>query len=57
MTGGGPVSAGTNLIFGFLGLLVLDYAFWQWGLTPRWWMSLRLLLTTIVVICLGVGVI
>ncbi|WP_298974816.1 DUF3429 domain-containing protein [uncultured Roseobacter sp.] len=57
MTGGGPVSAGTNLIFGFLGLLVLDYAFWQWGLTPRWWMSLRLLLTTIAVICLGVGVI
>jgi hypothetical protein len=56
MTGGGPTTAGMNLIFGFLGLLVLDFAFSQWGLTPRWWMSLRLLLTTVVVVCLGVGV-
>ncbi|GAB5512230.1 MAG: DUF3429 domain-containing protein [Hyphomicrobiales bacterium] len=56
MTGGGPTTAGTNLIFGFLGLLALDFAFSTWGLTPRWWMSLRLLLTTIVVACLAVGV-
>ncbi len=56
MTGGGPVSAGTNLIFGFLGLLVLDYAFSVWKLTPPWWMTLRILLTTIVVACLSVGV-
>ena len=54
MTGGGPVSAGTNLIFGFLGLLILDFAFAQWGLTPPWWMRLRVLLTTIVVACLTV---
>lgn len=56
MTGGGPVSAGTNLIFGFLGLLVLDYAFSEWGLTPHWWLRLRILLTAIVVTCLAVGV-
>lgn len=56
MTGGGPTAAGTNLIFGFLGLLILDFAFFRWGLTPRWWMSLRVLLTTIVVASLAVGV-
>jgi hypothetical protein len=56
MTGGGPVSAGTNLIFGFAGLLILDYAFSLWGLTPPWWMRLRILLTSIVVACLAVGV-
>lgn len=56
MTGGGPVSAGTNLIFGFLGVLLLDYAFSTWGLTPAWWMRLRVLLTAIVVTCLSVGV-
>lgn len=56
MTGGGPVSAGTNLIFGFLGLLVLDFAFWKWGLAPAWWMQLRALLTGLVVLSLSIGV-
>jgi hypothetical protein len=56
MVGGGPVSAGINLIFGFLGLLVLDWQFWRWGLAPVWWMQLRGLLTSLVVICLSVGV-
>ncbi len=56
MTGGGPVSAGTHLIFGFLGLLILDAAFASWALAPVWWMSLRVLLTTIVVACLSIGV-
>lgn len=56
MTGGGPVSAGTNLIFGFLGLLLLDLTFSIWGLTPSWWMRLRVVLTTVVVLCLSVGV-
>lgn len=56
MTGGGPTSAGINLIFGFLGLLALDFAFSRWGLTPAWWMRLRILLTAIVVLCLAVGV-
>ncbi|MEM8576557.1 MAG: DUF3429 domain-containing protein, partial [Pseudomonadota bacterium] len=41
MTGGGPTSAGLNLMFGFAGLLLLDYAFFRWGLTPPWWMPLR----------------
>ena len=52
MTGGGPTSAGMNLIFGFTGLLMLDFAFSRWGLTPPWWMALRILLTVIVVTCL-----
>ncbi len=56
MVGGGPVSAGMNLIFGFLGLLVLDWQFWRWGLAPAWWMNLRVLLTSLVVISLCVGV-
>ncbi len=56
MTGGGPVTAGTNLIFGFLGLLLLDWQFWRWELAPPWWMQLRGLLTTLVVACLAVGV-
>ena len=56
MTGGGPVSAGMNLIFGFAGLLVLDWQFARWGLTPPWWMALRLLLSTVVIACLAVGV-
>mmetsp|Transcript_28506 Transcript_28506/g.53517 ORF Transcript_28506/g.53517 Transcript_28506/m.53517 type:complete len:151 (-) Transcript_28506:2803-3255(-) len=56
MVGGGPTSAAMNLIFGFAGLLMLDYAFGLWGLTPRWWMALRLLLTAIVIACLAVTV-
>ncbi len=56
MTGGGPVAAGTNLIFGFAGLLLLDAAFSAWGLTPPWWMRLRLVLSAVVIACLAVGV-
>ena len=56
MTGGGPVSAGLNLMFGFGGLLILDFAFARWGLAPPWWMALRILLTVIVLACLAVGV-
>ncbi len=52
MAGGGPVSAGMNLIFGFLGLLILDWQFGRWGLAPSWWMPLRVLLTVIVVLAL-----
>ena len=53
-TGGGEGAAAINLIIGFLGLLALDFAFWRWGLAPAWWMQLRLLLTALVVACLGV---
>ncbi len=56
-TGGGPASAAINLIFGFLGVLMLDFAFSRWGLTPPWWMALRTLLTAIVVACLALTVI
>lgn len=44
-----------SLILGFLGLLMLDYFFYREGLTPPWWMRLRILLTSIVVLCLGIG--
>ncbi|MEM6309357.1 MAG: DUF3429 domain-containing protein [Pseudomonadota bacterium] len=57
MTGGGPVSAGINLIVGFLALLLLDFTFDRWGLTPSWWIPLRLLLTAIVILSLSVGVV
>jgi hypothetical protein len=56
MTGGGPTSAGMNLIFGFAGLLLLDMRFARWGLAPVWWMPLRLLLSAVVIACLAVGV-
>lgn len=56
MTGGGPTSAGINLIAGFIGLLGLDWLFWKQGLAPAWWMHLRVLLTAIVVLSLGVAI-
>jgi len=56
MTGGGPISAGMNLIFGFAGLLLLDMQFVRWGLAPAWWMPLRLVLSAVVIACLAVGV-
>ena len=52
MTGGGPVAAAIALIAGFVGLLGLDWLFWKQGLAPAWWMKLRLILTTGVVLCL-----
>ena len=55
-TGGGPVSTGTNLMYGFAGLLVLDAIFAYWRLTPTWWLRLRVMLTAVVLVCLAVGV-
>jgi hypothetical protein len=49
MVGGGPVSASISLGAGFIGLLGLDYMFWKQELAPPWWMSLRILLTVVVV--------
>jgi hypothetical protein len=54
MTGNGPTSASINLMTGFVGLLVLDVTFARWGLTPLWWIPLRILLTSIVVLCFSV---
>lgn len=51
-TGGGPTGAAISLIAGFLALLALDFLFWAHGLAPRWWMALRVLLTSLVVVCL-----
>lgn len=55
MRGSQPAETLTYLLIGFLGLLLLDLYFYRAGLTPPWWMRLRLLLTTIVVICLATG--
>ena len=56
MPGTGVSSALINLTTGFVGVLIIDYAFSRWELTPSWWMSLRLQLTTVVVGCLCVGI-
>lgn len=56
MPGSGMTSALTNLATGFIGLLLLDYAFFRWGLTPSWWIALRVQLTVVVVLCLCVGI-
>ena len=45
------------LIAGFVGLLGLDWTFWRQELAPGWWMRLRLILTTVVVLCLAIVVI
>ncbi len=45
-----------NLMTGFAGLLLLDFAYQRWGLAPVWWMSLRVPLTGVVLVCLGIGV-
>jgi hypothetical protein len=57
MVGGGPGQALSALLVGFLVLLVLDMQFAGWGLVPRWWMRLRLMLTAGVVACLAVGMV
>ena len=49
-TGGGLTTDAVNLITGFIGLLLLDWHFWRLGLAPKWWMHLRILLTSIVVL-------
>ncbi|TRD23113.1 DUF3429 domain-containing protein [Palleronia caenipelagi] len=50
--GGGPTSAAMYLILGFIGILGLDWMFARQGLAPDWWMPLRLLLSTLVVLSL-----
>ncbi len=52
MTGGGPTAAAMNLIAGFLGLILIDWAMFRQDLTPQWWMPLRVGLTVIVVLSL-----
>lgn len=52
--GGGTNAAAANLIAGFLGVLAIDALFWRNGLTPSWWMALRIPLTAVVCACLAV---
>jgi hypothetical protein len=47
----------TSTIFlaaGFVGLLLLDAMFSAWGLAPRWWLRLRVMLTVVVLGCLAI---
>ncbi|WP_342665323.1 DUF3429 domain-containing protein [Roseicyclus elongatus] len=44
-----------TLIVGFVVLLPIDWSAHRAKVAPEWWMSLRLLLTAVVVICLGLG--
>ena len=53
LLGGGPVSAALYLIAGFAGLLLIDGFFWRAGLTPPWWMALRIPLTALVCLSLA----
>lgn len=55
--GGGADRATGFLIAGYLGLLGLDHLFSRWRLAPDWWMSLRNLLTGLVVSCLALGLV
>ncbi len=54
LVGAGPVSSAIWLGLGYVVLLGLDYLFWKQGLTPEWWLRLRVGLTAVVVICLSV---
>ena len=44
-----------GLITGFLGVFAIDVRFHFWQLTPEWWLSLRFILTLLVIICLSVN--
>ncbi|MCC5986750.1 MAG: DUF3429 domain-containing protein [Pararhodobacter sp.] len=45
----------SHLVAGFLLVLVLDAVFQARGLAPRWWLSLRLPVTALVLACLWVA--
>jgi hypothetical protein len=55
MPGTEAATALINLMTGFAALLILDYAYQRWDMAPDWWMSLRVPLTAVVLICLGIG--
>jgi hypothetical protein len=54
--GGGAYQAGLLLILGFTGILLLDRHFWMAEAAPHWWMSMRLMITAVVLVCLTIGV-
>lgn len=55
MIGGGERQATSAVLVGFLLVFGCDMQFSMWGLTPPWWLSLRALLTVVVVACIAVG--
>ncbi len=42
------------LAAGFAGLVLIDGVFVVWGLAPRWWLRLRVMLTVVVLACLAI---
>lgn len=56
MVNGDPANAAINLAAGFAALLMLDWHFWKMGSAPDWWMRLRLILTSLVLLCLSVPI-
>jgi hypothetical protein len=51
-----PDASPNSVIFlgaGFVGLLFLDAMYSGWGLAPRWWLRLRVMLTVVVLACLA----
>lgn len=56
MVNGQPGDAAVNLAAGFAGLLLLDWSYARQGLAPAWWMRLRVLLTSVVLLCLAVPI-
>ncbi|GHE01774.1 membrane protein [Defluviimonas sp. 20V17] len=50
--GGGPVAASVYLVAGMVGILGIDWLFWQQGLAPHWWMQARAIFTAVAVVCL-----
>jgi hypothetical protein len=47
-------SSSIFLAAGFVGLLLLDAMYSAWGLAPRWWLRLRVMLTIVVLACLAI---
>ncbi|WP_340108370.1 DUF3429 domain-containing protein [Pikeienuella sp. HZG-20] len=50
-----PGEAVPILLFAFPALLPIDFVFWRARLAPRWWLSLRFVLTALVTGCLWVA--
>lgn len=55
MVGGTTASSLSALFVGFFAMLSLDLQFGQWKLTPPWWIGLRIVLTLVTLVCLGIG--
>lgn len=54
LTGGNLASASFGLVSGFVCVAMIDTLFWRQGLTPHWWMALRLPLTALAIVPLVV---